>query len=81
MSTSRHGTSQRDQVLRLEELRGLLDATKPQRQVRSRRRRRRRSSASAQCVPATMLALCSCPVASAVLVQCYVCVFALLSVL
>ena len=36
MSTSRHGTSQRDQVLRLEELRGLLDATKPQRQVRSR---------------------------------------------
>ena len=44
-------------------------------------RRRRRSSASAQCIPATMLALCSCPVASAVLVQCYVCVFALLSVL
>jgi len=80
MSTSRHGTSQRDQVLRLEELRGLLDATKPQRQVRSRRRRRR--SASAQCVPATMLALRSCPVARAVLVQCYVCVcFALLSVL
>lgn len=81
MSTSRHGTSQRDQVLRLEELRGLLDATKPQRQVRSRRRRRRSSAFCAMHTRhhagAVFLPGCSCG-ASAVLC---VCVFALLLVL